>query len=194
MTRIGLISDTHMPGTLKELWPAALDFLEGCDYILHAGDLHSLDIVDRLTAIAPTYVARGNGDEGLNDSRLRDHWLLEFNDIKIGLIHQCPSPARKSAQTIHKKLLRHFDSLPDILVFGHTHYEVLLADHDLLFINPGSAVLPRNQSVRPGTLGEIIIAQGEVQVSLHQIVDTSTIQHPEIPTMTYSPQAIQLPV
>jgi hypothetical protein len=194
MTRIGLISDTHMPGTLKELWPAALTFLEGSDYILHAGDLHTLDIVDRLTAIAPTYVARGNGDEGLDDSRLRNHWLLDFSGIKIGLIHQCPSPERKSTQTIHKKLLRHFDTLPDILIFGHTHYEVLIADHELLFINPGSAILPRNQSVRPGTLGEIIIDQGKVQVSLHQIVDTSTIPHPEISTMTYSPQTSQLPL
>ncbi len=194
MIRIGLISDTHMPGTLKELWPAALEFLNGCNYILHAGDLHTLDVVDRLTTIAPTYVARGNGDEGLNDPRLRDHWLLELGGINIGLIHQCPSPERKSTQTIHKKLLRHFETLPDILIFGHTHYEVLLADHDLLFINPGSAILPRNQSVRPGTLGEIIIDQGKVRASLHQIVDTSTLPHPEIPMTTYSPQAIQLPV
>ena len=32
--RIGLISDTH--GLLR---PEALSFLQGCDYILHGGDI-----------------------------------------------------------------------------------------------------------------------------------------------------------
>ena len=194
MIRIGLISDTHMPGTIKELWPVAVEFLAGSDCILHAGDLHTLDVVDTLSDIAPTFVAKGNGDEGLEDSRLRDHWMLEFGGLQVGLIHQCPSPARKDAGTIHKNLRRNFDLLPDILVFGHTHFEILLANHNMLFINPGSAILPRNQSVRPGTLGEIIIDKGCARVSLHQIMPESTSPHPEIPAITYSPQSIQLSV
>jgi len=40
--KIGLISDTHMPGALKTLWPGVFDFFSGCDAILHAGDLHTL--------------------------------------------------------------------------------------------------------------------------------------------------------
>ena len=68
--RIGLIADTHMPGSIESLWPHALALFSDTDMILHAGDLHTLEIVDELDRIAPTYVARGNGDVGIADDRL----------------------------------------------------------------------------------------------------------------------------
>ena len=49
--RIGLIADTHMPGSLEDLWPQALHALNDVDCILHAGDLHTLDIVDELVVV-----------------------------------------------------------------------------------------------------------------------------------------------
>ena len=63
--RIGLISDTHMPGSIEKLWPQVFNLFQDVDCILHAGDLHTLDIVDELSELAPTYVSRGNGDAGL---------------------------------------------------------------------------------------------------------------------------------
>ena len=65
--KIGLIADTHMPGTLADLWPQASRAFEGVDAILHAGDLHTLEIVEHLSDIAPTYVSRGNGDLDIVD-------------------------------------------------------------------------------------------------------------------------------
>jgi predicted phosphodiesterase len=55
--RVGLISDTH--GLLR---PEALDFLAGADHIVHGGDIGGPEILERLAAIAPLTVVRGNND------------------------------------------------------------------------------------------------------------------------------------
>ena len=53
----GVISDTH--GLLR---PEAEERLAGVDHIIHAGDIGSPDIVQRLECIAPTTAIRGNVD------------------------------------------------------------------------------------------------------------------------------------
>ena len=62
--RIGLISDTHIPEARAELWPQVYAAFEGVDAILHGGDIHDVALLDTFTAIAPTWAARGNGEDG----------------------------------------------------------------------------------------------------------------------------------
>ena len=54
-----------MPGSIEALWPQAYDAFREVDAILHAGDLHTLDVVDELNQLAPTYVARAMETMGL---------------------------------------------------------------------------------------------------------------------------------
>ena len=56
--RIGIISDTH--GLLR---PEVMEQLNGCNLILHAGDINKQEILDRLEQIAPVKVVRGNNDK-----------------------------------------------------------------------------------------------------------------------------------
>ncbi len=56
---IGVISDTH--GLLR---PEAIAALEGCDRIIHAGDVGSADVLQQLRRIAPVVAVRGNVDKG----------------------------------------------------------------------------------------------------------------------------------
>lgn len=182
--KIGLIADTHMPGAIEVLWPQVTKAFEGADAILHAGDLHTLDVVDHLCEIAPTYVSTGNGDVGIVDERLQDSWLLEFAGVKVGMVHHFPSPERKSAEVIRKKVARSFSETPEIVVFGHTHFEGVYALENLLCINPGSPTLPRNQSLRMGTIGELLIGPSEVTVRIHQITEQGLDPHGEIEHLT----------
>src|SRR5690349_5027559 len=76
---IGLISDTHIPEAAPDIWPQVYEAFKRVDLILHAGDLHVIEVVDRLERLAPIYVARGNGDDGgagrpvvADDPRLRE--------------------------------------------------------------------------------------------------------------------------
>ncbi|MBV1906971.1 MAG: YfcE family phosphodiesterase [Pseudomonadales bacterium] len=182
--RIGLIADTHMPGCLEELWPQALDGFSNVDHILHAGDLHTLDIVDELHALAPICVAKGNGDLDIIDSRLKDSWLLELAGFKIGMIHRLPSPERKSPAQIHAYVERHFELIPDVIVFGHTHLEGLYQVGDMLCVNPGSPTLPRNKSLRMGSIGYLDIDGSCLSASIHQITDSGLIPHADITPMS----------
>ncbi len=178
--KIGLIADTHMPGSIEDLWPQAMKAFAGVECILHAGDLHTLDIVDRLSDIAPTYVARGNGDRGLVDDRLRDTWSFEFHGVHIGLIHHFPSPARKPPEQLTKHLDKHFtEQTPDVLIYGHTHLEGIHTVEDRLYINPGSPTLPRNQSLRLGTIGYLEIHDQHVTASIMQLTDDGHVHHEE---------------
>ena len=56
-TRIGIISDTHIPGSIPELWPEVAIAFKDVDMILHAGDLVTPAVVDWLEEIAP-YIRR----------------------------------------------------------------------------------------------------------------------------------------
>ncbi len=56
--KIAIISDTH-----SLLRPEIEEILHGCDYILHAGDISSQEIYDRISKIAPSYFVRGNADK-----------------------------------------------------------------------------------------------------------------------------------
>ena len=56
--KIGIISDTH--GLLR---PEVIRALEGCEAILHGGDINRQEILDRLEDIAPVHAVRGNNDK-----------------------------------------------------------------------------------------------------------------------------------
>jgi|TARA_Y100000310_G_scaffold337546_1_gene424861 hypothetical protein len=176
--RIGLIADTHMPGSLAHLWPQVYRAFQGVEYILHGGDLHTLEIVDRLCGVAPTYVAMGNGDRGLQDERLRETWTLHLGGIKVGLIHRFPSPVSKSPQHISRYIDRYFkDDVPQVMIYGHTHMEALHQVGDVLCVNPGSPTLPHNKSVRLGTIGYLDIDDGAVTASIYQLTEEGIEPH-----------------
>ncbi len=184
--KVGLIADTHMPGSIESLWPQVVEAFSDADVILHAGDLHTLSVVDELCALAPTYVAIGNGDVGIVDERLQNTWLLDFHGLKVGMVHHFPSPERKSAEVISKRVNRDFEQRPDIVIFGHTHFEGIYQVEDLLCINPGSPTLPRNQSLRHGTIGCLEISDAEISVVIHQITEQGLDPHGEIEHLTIS--------
>ena len=51
--KIGLISDTHIPEAMPELPNQVRTVFDDTDLILHAGDLHCLEVLDWLGEIAP---------------------------------------------------------------------------------------------------------------------------------------------
>ena len=117
MTRLGLIADTH--GLLR---PQALVALEGCDRILHAGDIGEGDILEALAGLAPVEAVRGNGDDlpGLPTER-----LVEAGGLRILLRHgHLPESVGHGA---------------DVVVSGHTHVPRIVRDGAMLRVNPGSA-------------------------------------------------------
>lgn len=179
--RIGLVADTHVPEAADDLPSAAYEALAGCDQILHCGDLHTIDVVDRLERIAPTMVSRGNGDTleprvrrpGVAaDPRVVDCYLTEVNGFRIGLTHDLAHAEHRTDEDATALVARRFSGPVDIAVYGDTHVPLVwgLADGTAL-VNPGSPTMPYGYLGILGTVGFLDIDDGRFEVT---IVDLKT--------------------
>ena len=174
--RVGLIADTHMPGTIKELWPEVHEGFSNVDCILHAGDLHVPEVIDQLDELAPTFVCRGNGDRGVDHHKLKEHWVGSLAGVQVGMIHKFPTPQRASPELLEQKVAGFFPGAdPEIVIYGHTHLAEVHRVQSRLYINPGSPTLPNNQSTRRGTVGFLTISTRAITVELFQIGEPGLI-------------------
>ena len=120
----GILSDTH-----DLLRPEVIRALQGCDCILHGGDISSPRILDRLKEIAPVKAVRGN-----NDREWAEHLPL-FLDFELGGLH---------IYMTHKKKDLPGDLTPyDLVIYGHSHqyasaWQDYAGKHRTLLLNPGS--------------------------------------------------------
>lgn len=165
--RIGLIADSHV-SRRGELWPQVLAAFAGVDAILHAGDVFSPLLLDELEALAPLTVVRGNGDIGVDDRRLQEECVVRFGGVAVALLHDFPSPARRGTAFVQAQAAKRFPGA-EVLVCGHTHIEEAHALSGLLWVNPGSPMLPHNKSKRLGTIGFLTVADGAASVELCQL-------------------------
>ena len=121
--KIAIISDTH--GLLR---PEALTAIQGCDLILHAGDIGSPEILDHLSQIAPVHAVRGNNDLDLPwAANIPDHLSLDLNGWQTLLIHDIADvPPHLAANT-------------RLIITGHSHKPLIEWRDNRLYLNPGSA-------------------------------------------------------
>ncbi len=178
-TRIGLISDTHIPEARDSLWPQIYDAFAGVDMIFHAGDIHELFVLDELETIAPVWAARGNGEDGSGgrpvqpeDPRVKYAWTLDIEGLVVGLTHYVPVPERPPNFTMAHWLERYFpDRRPDVIVSGDTHREAIAWVDGIYCVNPGSPTYPHNYDTQLGTIGFLDIDDGEAVGSVFLLVE-----------------------
>jgi putative phosphoesterase len=146
--RVGLISDTH--GVLR---PAALDFLRGCQHIIHGGDIGGSEILRELSTIAPLTAVRGNNDTGSWADSLREGELISLAGICVFAIHDLSDM---------KIDLR--ENRIQAVISGHSHKPLIAQRDGVVFVNPGSAG-PRRFKL-PIAVGELMIAGGSVSARI----------------------------
>ncbi len=132
MKRIGLLSDTHA------FWDERyLKYFNDCDEIWHAGDIGSMDIVERLQAFRPLRAVYGNID-GQDIRRMFPEtvrFTIEGADVIMKHIGGYPG---RYDPSIREAL---FVRPPQLFVCGHSHILKVKYDKTLrmLHINPGAA-------------------------------------------------------
>jgi len=146
--RIGLISDTH--GLLR---PQALDFLQGCDAILHAGDIVDPVTLERLAELAPLTSVRGNNDSGAWARALPESITVTYGGVAIHMLHDLKELAIDPAASGVR-----------VVVTGHTHKPACVERSGVLYVNPGAA--GRRRFTLPVSVGELIIENGQASVRL----------------------------
>jgi putative phosphoesterase len=175
--KIGLISDTHIPEAMPEPPVQIRQVFAGADLILHAGDLHSLEVLDWLEDIAPVLAARGNGDNGSagrpiapDDPRLQESHVVTCQGWTLGLVHDVIDPEALPQWPIERTIQQFFGRSIDLIVCGHTHVERIKRYGKVWVINPGSPTFPRNLSAQLGTVGVLRLEQGgDARVTLYDL-------------------------
>ncbi len=179
--KIGFVSDTHGDaGAWERAWP----YLKDCDLILHAGDIlyhgafnpilksyNPLKLAEILNQLpVPIYFARGNCDSEV------DTLALEY-PLESLILHVVSSKGNILVHHGHRYKEEKLASLAEkdgakLVVTGHTHLYRLEKKKGLVFLNPGSPSLPKEN--RPptvafwaqGRLSIVNIESGEELVSL----------------------------
>ncbi len=159
MRVIGVISDTH--GLLRE---EALDELRGSDLILHAGDVGDLEIIQRLSEIAPVRAVRGNTDGAEIAAALPETDVVDLTSPSGGLNTEGRGPL---AYLMHGHKELDLDPVASgfrVLIHGHTHEPSIVEKAGVLYFNPGSAG-PRRFDL-PVTVGRLRVNGVEVQAEV----------------------------
>jgi hypothetical protein len=148
---LGLIADTH--GLIRRGVHRALT---GVELILHAGDVGGPEILDELRLIAPVKAVFGNTDPP-DEPDLSDQILIDVEGVRVHVSHGhevgSPTPAKLAAR---------YDA--DVVIYGHTHRQLITRLEGRLFVNPGSAG-PKRFSLSP-SVGRLTIANGNAEVEI----------------------------
>ena len=149
-TLVGVISDTH--GLLR---PEAIAALRGCDLIVHAGDVGSPDVLDRLRELAPVRAVRGNIDTQSWARQLPETEVVEAGALLLWVLHDIAAldldPAAGFAAVI----------------FGHSHKPSSEMRGGALYFNPGSAG-PRRFKL-PVTVGRLRVAGRSIRPEIVEL-------------------------
>lgn len=143
MKRIGILSDTHSHWDDRYI-----KYFEECDEIWHAGDICTVEIIDRLAGEYGTdtngnarkrivRAVKGNADGGILRQMCPEVLRFKCEDVDVMIKHIGGYPGRYDRSVIGTL----YSNPPKLFIAGHSH--ILKVQYDkrlnMLFINPGAA-------------------------------------------------------
>ena len=154
MKRIGLLSDTH--GFWDEKYRK---YFAECDEIWHAGDIGTVEVADKLSAIAPLRAVYGNIDGGDLRYMFSEKYRFKCEDVDVLMKHIGGYPGKYDA-SIRGTM---YANPPRLFIAGHSHLLKVMYDKTIncLHINPGAAGLYGFHKVR--TLVRFVIDGSEIK-------------------------------
>ena len=154
MKRIGLMSDTH-----SHLDEKIFEYFKDCDEIWHAGDIGTMELVDRLREFKPLRIVYGNIDGKIFREKIPLDERFECEGMDIWMTHIGGYPGRYNKRV--KAVLE--ENPPDVFICGHSHILKVMPDkkHDLLHINPGACGIYGFHTVK--TIIRFAIEDGKIK-------------------------------
>lgn len=156
-TKIGLISDTHIPTRARELPAQLFEIFGDVDHIIHAGDYVDHSVISNLQKIAPITGCYGNMDPTSLKNELLKVVTLKIENHIIKIIHNLGGGAR----------IKEFKSAgATIIIHGHTHKVSIKREPSLLIINPGSAT---NSFITSNSVGLLYLTEDSAECEIVQL-------------------------
>ena len=161
---VGVISDTHIPIRAKKIPERVFEVFKNVDFIVHAGDLVQLSVIDELERLAPVLVVSGNMDGPEIRGKLPKLDSLKVFDWRIGVTHD---PRALFGMGKMREIVE--TNGFDVLVYGHTHSSSIKWEKDVLFINPGSPTTPAPPFLAKPTVGLLRLTREGIIPEIVQI-------------------------
>ena len=129
--KIAIVSDTH-----AHLDERVADIVRQCDYAVHAGDICGEAVLASMQPKAGKLLAvAGNNDPYCHEHPLPNVLSLDLPSGKLvvehGHVHGMQQPCHDSLRNAHPEAR--------IVVYGHTHKQVIDTSYTPWVINPGAA-------------------------------------------------------
>ena len=132
MKKVLVISDTH-----SYIDDRIIKYASEADYVIHAGDIGSFDVIRKLKSVSKVHFVYGNIDGNEIRSESNKFEFFKLNDLKILLTHISGKTPKYNKET----LIKIKEHNPDLLIAGHSHILKIQYDkiNKLVFLNPGAA-------------------------------------------------------
>ena len=156
---IAVVSDTHRVTKYIDL---AKQLIKDADVLIHLGD--NIDDVDVLKSgfKGEVYAVAGNCDYS---AKYPKEALIEVNRKKIFFTHGDLYGVKNSINNIYYRG-KELDA--DIVLFGHTHQQIIEHEKGIVLMNPGSVSLPRFKGRYVGFID--INDEGIIDTCLKEII------------------------
>ena len=161
---VGLISDTHVPVRARCIPKSVFKVFESVDFIVHAGDLVQLAVIDELEQLAPVLAVHGNMDGPEVSGALPKLNSLKISDWKIGVMHD---PSTSFGMGKMREIVRQNGF--NVFVFGHTHNSSIRWEGKTLYINPGSPTNPVPPFLSKPSVGLLRITKEAITPEIVQV-------------------------
>ncbi len=141
--KIGVLSDTH---TKVKKSQQTVDMLisNGAEFLIHAGDIGTVDTLEQLKNSGVRYVAvYGNNDAHLHSVHNKYNLVQEPHYFKL---------ANTKFKMMHLPFYMNADA--EVVIFGHTHMFECDFKNGTLFLNPGETCA-RNKDLSESAMLEV---------------------------------------
>ena len=132
MKKVLVISDTH-----SYIDDRIIKYASEADYVIHAGDIGSFDVIRKLKSVSEVLFVYGNIDGNDIRSESNRFEFFKIDDLKILITHISGKTPKYNKET----LIKIKEHNPDLLIAGHSHILKIQYDkiNKLIFLNPGAA-------------------------------------------------------
>ncbi len=132
MKKVLVISDTH-----SYIDDRIIKYASQANYVIHAGDIGSFEVIRKLKSVSKVLFVYGNIDGNEIRSESNKFEFFKLNDLKVLLTHISGKTPKYNKET----LIKIKEHNPDLLIAGHSHILKIQFDkiNKLIFLNPGAA-------------------------------------------------------
>lgn len=162
MTRIGILSDTHISTVNDTFMQAVQAAFHECSVIIHAGDLTEVSILAAFKG-KEVHAVCGNMCTHITRQALPESRLITIEGYLFGLCHG----ADGARHNIEDRMYAMFPEA-HCIIYGHTHIPTCHTIGSTLIMNPGTFTSTGRYG-SPGTYGIVTIGEDGIQGTLHQL-------------------------